>query len=65
MTDQERQEIIDKIEDNTFYEVDYPCSTVAYFDEDNNAYYNRSGQRLRDPKEYDRTSEGYTPFGDE
>jgi len=23
------------------------------------------GARLRDPQEYDRNSEGYTPFGDE
>lgn len=65
MTDNERQEIIDKIENNTFYEVDYPCDTVAWYDEENDVYYNRSGQRLRDPEEYDRHSEGYTPFGDE
>jgi hypothetical protein len=33
-------------------------------DEDGN-YYNHIGNRLRDPSEYDTSSEGYTPFGDE
>ena len=60
-----REEIILKIEDNTFEEVYYAAYTTAFYDEENDIYYNRSGQRLRNPKEYDNNSEGYTPFGDE
>lgn len=43
----------------------YPCGTTALYDPNTGVYYNTSGSRLRDPQEYDRTSEGYTPFGDE
>ena len=32
---------------------------------DGQTFYNRSGQQLRDPEEYDPNGEGYTPFGDE
>ena len=32
---------------------------------DNGIYYNRNGNRLRDPSEYNPRNEGYTPFGDE
>ena len=32
---------------------------------DGQIFYNRSGQQLRDPEEYDPNGEGYTPFGDE
>jgi hypothetical protein len=33
--------------------------------DENGQYYNSFGQELRDPGEYDRDTEGYTPFGDE
>lgn len=46
-------------------EVNYPCGTVALYNPNTGVYYNAWGQKLRDPKEYDRSSEGYTPFGDE
>ena len=65
MTDKERDEVIDKIKDGTFYEVGYPCNTIAFYDYENDVYYNHCGQKLRDPEEYNRHSEGYTPFGDE
>jgi len=32
---------------------------------DGETFYNRSGQQLRNPEEYDPNGEGYTPFGDE
>lgn len=65
MTDEEREEIRQKIRDNIFYEVNYPCETTAWYDEENDIYYNYGGQQLRNPEEYNRHSEGYTPFGDE
>jgi hypothetical protein len=40
-----------------------PSGSYEYFDGCN--YYNASGQRLRNPGEYNKFSEGYTPFGDE
>lgn len=43
----------------------YACGTYAYYDPETDTYYNRSGCVLRDPAEYDTSSEGYTPFGDE
>lgn len=43
----------------------YACGTYAYYDDSTDTYYNRSGQALRDPSEYNTRSEGYTPFGDE
>ena len=44
----------------SYYE---PSGSMEYFDGEN--YYNASWDQLRDPSEYDTTSEGYTPFGDE
>lgn len=64
-TDAELEEIRRKIECGDFYETSYPCDTRAFYDQETDTYYNRSGQRLRDPSEYDRDSEGYTLFGDE
>jgi hypothetical protein len=46
-------------------ETGYPCGTTALWDPDTGVYYNASGSRLRDPEEYNRNTEGYTPFGDE
>jgi hypothetical protein len=40
-----------------------PSGSKEYTDGEN--WYNRGGQSLRDPQEYDRGGEGYTPFGDE
>jgi len=40
-----------------------PTGTMEYFD--GSHFYNKSGQMLRDPQEYNKNSEGYTPFGDE
>jgi len=40
-----------------------PGDTYEYFDGER--YYNRAGDMLRDPDEYNPYSEGYTPFGDE
>lgn len=31
----------------------------------NGVFFNAFGQQLRDPEEYEQSSEGYTPFGDE
>lgn len=42
-----------------------PSDSMEYYDSENDAWYNHSGQRLRDPDEYNPLSEGYTPFGDE
>ena len=42
----------------------YPPSGT-FEDFDGTDFYNASGQRLRNPREYDERSEGYTPFGDE
>jgi hypothetical protein len=40
-----------------------PSGTMEWYDGE--TFYNKSGDPLRDPKEYDVYSEGYTPFGDE
>ena len=42
--------------------VDY-AGTIAYHDGQN--YYNDFGEILRNPSQYDTSSDGYTPFGDE
>jgi hypothetical protein len=41
----------------------YPSDTYEYYDGD--CFYNSNGNKLRDLREYDTHSEGYTPFGDE
>jgi len=43
----------------------YPSQSEELFDPKTNTWYNLSGQQMRDPSEYDRSGEGYTPFGDE
>jgi hypothetical protein len=40
-----------------------PSGSMEWFDGEH--FYNHNGDRLRDLHEYDQTSEGYTPFGDE
>lgn len=40
-----------------------PSDSYEYFDGE--TFYNVSGQQLTDPSNYDTSSEGYTPFGDE
>lgn len=42
-----------------------PSDSIELYDDETDTFYNASGQRLRDPSEYDANSEGYTPFGDE
>ncbi len=46
---------------NAYYDRSYPGGAWVVDD----CYYNRFGQQLRDPEEYNTNSEGYTPFGDE
>tara|TARA_R100000687_G_C6438171_1_gene159138 strand:+ start:379 stop:570 length:192 start_codon:yes stop_codon:yes gene_type:complete len=43
--------------------VDYAIGTWAYFDGEN--YFNDNGELLKSPCNYDTSTEGYTPFGDE
>ena len=63
---EERELIIQKIKDNEFEEVGYAgTGTTAFYDAENDLYYNHWGQQLRNPQEYNPHSEGYTPFGDE
>jgi len=42
-----------------------PSQSQELYDPKTNTWYNLSGQQMRDPSEYDRGGEGYTPFGDE
>jgi len=42
-----------------------PSQSEELFDFKTNTWYNLSGQQMRNPSEYDRGGEGYTPFGDE
>lgn len=53
--------------DHTELPLEYyaPSQSMEYYDESTDTYYNRNGNRLRDPEEYNPYSEGYTPFGDE
>ena len=42
-----------------------PSQSEELFDSKTNTFYNRSGQQLRSPREYDRSNPEWTPFGDE
>ena len=42
-----------------------PSESYELYDPETGQFYNHSGQKLRDPEEYNPYSEGYTPFGDE
>jgi hypothetical protein len=42
-----------------------PSESKEWYDPEEDCYYNRNGNRLRHPSEYNQHSEGYTPFGDE
>jgi hypothetical protein len=57
----ERNEVVGKF-DQAFYS---PSGTYENYDSKTGRFFNQFGQQLRDPKEYDSHSEGYTPFGDE
>lgn len=48
-------------------EIEYyaPSSSEELYDKKSDTWYNKSGQQMRDPSEYDRDDDGYTPFGDE
>ena len=54
-----------QIRDGEFEEVEYGCTGTTAFTDGAGRYFNRSGQLLRDPDEFNPHSEGYTPFGDE
>lgn len=54
-----QDEIRQAIRDGEYYHDGY-----GYTNDDGN-WYNRCGQLLRNPNEYNSNSEGYTPFGDE
>jgi hypothetical protein len=56
----ENQKIMKTELEMAYYE---PSGTYEYFDGE--FFYNRAGDTLRDPAEFDVYSEGYTPFGDE
>jgi len=42
-----------------------PSGTEEPYNPKTNIFYNRQGQKLRSPKEYDRSDPEWTPFGDE
>jgi hypothetical protein len=42
-----------------------PSCSFEDYDTETNSFFNSSGQKLRDPEEYETDCEGYTPFGDE
>jgi hypothetical protein len=42
-----------------------PSQSEELYDKKTNTWYNLSGQQMRDPSEYDKRGDGYTPFGDE
>jgi hypothetical protein len=42
-----------------------PSDSMELYDKKDDIWYNLSGQQMRDPSEFDRGGEGYTPFGDE
>jgi hypothetical protein len=52
-------------EENCKIEYYQPSDSYELFDEKENKWYNMSGQELRNPDEYNKNQEGYTPFGDE
>lgn len=43
----------------------YPSDSYEWYDRLTDTYYNKSGQELRHPSEYNTNTDGYTPFGDE
>ena len=56
---------LDELFENGEIEEAYYAPSDSYEFYDGKCFYNASGQRLRNPAEYDTRSEGYTPFGDE
>lgn len=65
----ENQQIIEKLEqkilDRLSEEYYSPSDSYELYDNLTNTYYNFNGDILRDPSEYDYSTEGHTPFGDE
>lgn len=61
------REQLDQLIDEGIIEEAYysPSGSMELYDNRTGAWYNNSGQRLRNPNEYNPHSEGYTPFGDE
>jgi hypothetical protein len=60
----ENSEFQQKINNGDIW-LDYYAPSDSEEYTDGQTFYNRSGQQLRDPEEYDPNGEGYTPFGDE
>jgi hypothetical protein len=52
-------------EGQTIEEVYQPSASMEMFCPDCELYFNRFGQELRNPDDYDCYGDGYTPFGDE
>lgn len=61
MTKQITKEFLESLEERYYA----PRCSYELYDPKTDTYYNRFGQMLRDPSEYNQYSEGYTPFGDE
>ena len=55
------EEIFDRIEQEYYS----PSNSYEYYDTETDTWYNKLGNVLRNPEEYNPYSEGYTPFGDE
>jgi hypothetical protein len=59
--EKEGQLLFDRLEQQ-YYE---PSQSEEFYDPENDEYFNISGQKLRNPDEYDESFEDSTPFGDE
>ena len=55
----------EKIKTRLVKEYYFPSDSLEWYDPEENTFYNQSYQRLRNPQEYNKNCEGYTPFGDE
>lgn len=42
-----------------------PSDSIELMNPNTGEFFNKSGDPLRNPEEYNQNSEGYTPFGDE
>jgi hypothetical protein len=62
--DNDFQELQRKIHSGEVW-LDYYAPSDSEEYTDGQTFYNKSGQQLRDPEEYNPYSDGYTPFGDE
>jgi len=58
-------ELCDKILSECEEQYYWPSESVEYYNHETNTWYNHSGQKLRNPDEYNSNQEGFSPFGDE